>query len=136
MAIIFGLVGIALLVAGILMYRADTRFKNTATETTAVITQIDAYSTRNGRGHNVTQYNVYVAFTVHGKEYTGALGYHTGGMREGQTVTIYYNADDPGDFRGMGSSWGIWGLIVTGAICLLISIMIAVSLQKESIPMN
>ena len=46
-----------------------------------------------------TQYKVLVEFQADDEKIEGSLGYHVSGMKKGQTVQIFYNPNDPHDFK-------------------------------------
>ena len=77
----------------------DHKFKQTALTATAVITNIDvSYDSDGDASHTV-----FVAFALNGYKYEGRLGYYVSGMHPGKEVQIFYNPDNPADFRGRGS---------------------------------
>ena len=93
--IIFGIIGIVFIVVCVLVTNNNNEFMKTAIETTGKIT--DVYVSRDSDGD--TTRDVYVAFEVNGEEYSGHSSYSSSGMREGQDITIYYNPNNPNDFK-------------------------------------
>ena len=75
-------------------------------ETEATITEIEIYEDSDGD----TQYNVLVEFRADDEKIEGSLGYHVSGMKKGQTVQIFYNPNDPHDFKS--ASEDIWLFVV------------------------
>ena len=74
------------------------RFKQTAVQTTAVITDIQKHRTRtrsHGKTKTKTRYEVTVTYNVDGQDYSTQLGYHTSLMRIGGEVPIYYDPAEP-----------------------------------------
>ena len=108
---IFTIIGVALIIAGVICLVKSESFKKNAVETEATITEIDTYEDSDGD----TQYNVLVEFRAYGVKVEGSLGYHVSGMKKGQTVEIFYNPDDPHDFKSASEDiWIFVVLIVTG----------------------
>lgn len=103
---IFAIIGLALIVAGIVCLVKSENFKKNAVETEATITEIEIYEDSDGD----TQYNVLVEFRADDEKIEGSLGYHVSGMKKGQTVQIFYNPNDPHDFKS--ASEDIWLFVV------------------------
>lgn len=101
-------VGAALIVAGIYLWRENDKFMQTARPANATITNITTRTDSDGD----TIHDVFVSFTVNGKRYNGKLNYYVTGMRSGQTVQIYYNPSNPANFRSHNSHFS--GIIVIG----------------------
>jgi len=114
--VIFALVGFGIIIGGIAFYISDVNFKKTATETTAIITEISISRNRDG---DVT-HTTYVKFFVGGKVYNGILGEWRSGMAVGQDVTIYYDPDNPHIFHSGGVSIIALIMVPLGAIFFLI----------------
>lgn len=107
---LFAFLGVALLIAGVIIILVSENFKKSAVQTTAVIYDIQVETNIDDED----TYTVFVSFNVDDVEYEGALGYHTAWMRVGQTVKIHYDPANPEKF--MGSSEGITAAIV----CLIL----------------
>ena len=103
---IFAIIGLALIVAGIVCLVKSENFKKNAVETEATITEIEISEDSDGD----TQYNVLVEFRADDEKIEGSLGYHVSGMKKGQTVQIFYNPNDPHDFKS--ASEDIWLFVV------------------------
>ena len=113
---IFAIIGVALIMAGIICLAKSENFKKTAVETEATITEIEIYEDSDGD----TQYNVLVEFRADDEKIEGSLGYHVSGMKKGQTVQIFYNPNDPHDFKSASEDiWIFAVLIVLGVQFLL-----------------
>ncbi len=113
---IFAIIGVALIAAGIICLAKSENFKKTAVETEATITEIEIYEDSDGD----TQYNVLVEFRADDEKIEGSLGYHVSGMKKGQTVQIFYNPNDPHDFKSASEDiWIFAVLIVLGVPFLL-----------------
>lgn len=113
---IFAIIGVALIMAGIICLAKSENFKKTAVETEATITEIEMYEDSDGD----TQYKVLVEFQADDEKIEGSLGYHVSGMKKGQTVQIFYNPNDPHDFKSASEDiWIFAVLIVLGVPFLL-----------------
>ncbi len=113
---IFAIIGVALIAAGIICLAKSENFKKTAVETEATITEIEMYEDSDGD----TQYKVLVEFQADDEKIEGSLGYHVSGMKKGQTVQIFYNPNDPHDFKSASEDiWIFAVLIVLGVPFLL-----------------
>ena len=113
---IFAIIGVALIAAGIICLAKSENFNKTAVETEATITEIEIYEDSDGD----TQYNVLVEFRADDEKIEGSLGYHVSGMKKGQTVQIFYNPNDPHDFKSASEDiWIFAVLIVLGVPFLL-----------------
>lgn len=94
--LIFAIVGIGLFVRGVFDLISGVRFEETAKETTATITTITSDMTPGGDA----EYNAYVDYQVEGKWYRDVcLHYYTSSMREGETITLLYDPENPENIR-------------------------------------
>lgn len=60
-------------------------------DTIGIITEISSYgSTKRNRSHEV-----YVSYTVEGKEYESILNSYSSGFYEGKEIEMYYDKDNP-----------------------------------------
>lgn len=71
---------------------------------------------------------IYVAYEAEGEEMVSPLGFYTNTMRVGDPITVYYQADDPGQIRTKSSElltviFGIVGIVmlVTGMVLMVFS---------------
>lgn len=108
LSVVFFIIGAGIMVLGVYIQIDSRSFQKEAVKASAKITEIN--ERRDSDGDIV--HDVYVAFTVDGERYSGALGEYSVGMREGGITTVYYKPDNPGNFRGPSS--GFLGLIITG----------------------
>lgn len=126
---VFMFIGLAVIALGIYLFVDNRAFMEGAEKTEAIITQIDTRQDSDGDEHHT----VYVEFEVDGRSYSGDLGFYTSSMRRGKAVTVYYDPDDPGYFRGSGSSF--LGIFVSafGLVFILIGggIIFAMLLKKK-----
>ena len=114
---IFAGIGIVILVVMLLVVRDGINFRKTAMPATAVISHIEAYSSRDSDGESTTKHDVYVAYTVEGKKYENIrLGSYNAGMHEGKEIDILYNPAHPEKIRTKGSD--IFGAVILGVIGL------------------
>lgn len=104
--LIFAVVGVALIIVGTVLIIQSENFKKNAAQTEATIVEIETYEDSDDETH----YNVLVEFYAGDVKVEGDLGYHVSGMKKGQTVKVFYNPDDPNDFKS--ASEGIWMFVV------------------------
>jgi len=110
---VFGGVGLVLLILGLVFWGSQTSFRASAVKTTATIVSIGG----GGRYSSVT-----VAFEAGGETYTGQLGYYSSFMRVGDSVSVYYNPDNPMDFKA--DTWLLPILFTSlGAFFLLLGLV-------------
>jgi len=100
--LIFAIVGAGFIIGGIAAAVSAADFRKTAEQAAAVVTNIHTETYRNRDGKTKTSHTVYVEFFVNGERYVGTLDYYSEGMAAGKTVNIYYNPNNPGDFRSSG----------------------------------
>ncbi|MBO4702358.1 MAG: DUF3592 domain-containing protein [Lachnospiraceae bacterium] len=87
----------------------------------AEITKIEkiSNSTNNWSKHRTSaNYVAYVQYEVDGKTYVGQSDIWESGMSTGQTVTIFYNPDNPAEMGG-DAKWLGWFIIGIGGIAVL-----------------
>lgn len=108
---IFAMIGVTLIVVGAVLLIKSENFKKNAVQAEATITDIDIYEDADGDN----QYNVWVEFYADDAKIEGNLGYHVSGMKKRQTVKIFYNPDDPSNFKSAsGDIWIFMVFIVLG----------------------
>lgn len=78
---------------------------------------------------NSTNYDVYVRYTVDGKEYTGLLNQYSPSYKVGDKVNVLYNPADPTDFAGASKGIAIY-LIIIGFVMLAVVIISWVKEKK------
>jgi len=110
--VMFAVVGIALIVGGAIWLVSITNFRETAVKTEAVITSITTYEDSDGE----TEYNAIAEYTADGVSYSGSVSYRSG-LKEGDTVRIYYNPDDPQRFQDSGDPIVAVIMIIMGVLC-------------------
>lgn len=131
---LFFTIGIFFVGAGIFVKISYDNFLKTAVKTTATITSIGASHDNDGD----VNHSVIVEFVVDGKTYSGELNYYSSSMRIGREETIYYNPENPNDFRSKGGSFLIWLFIFIGGLfagigIILIIVMIVQSKKKKRV---
>lgn len=118
---------------------SKTKFQENAIKTEAIITDIKSSSFKDSEGNTQKSMDVYVKFEVDGVQYSGELNTYSITMKEGQKVTIYYNPDDPNDFRGVtptGLTISKISNIVFEVVMFVIVIVLVVVLLKKRKSMN
>lgn len=128
---IFMIVGMAMLIAGIVILVINGRFMERAEEVTAVITDIGSY--RNSKGE--TSHKVLVEYTYAGKLYENAeLNFYSSSMYEGKEISVFCDPDNPGHIRSNQGMTLLYGIFIgMGILFLTISaIVIGIALRKSS----
>lgn len=128
---IFMIVGMALLIAGIVILILNGRFMERAEEITAVITDIGSY--RNSKGE--TSHKVLVEYTYAGKLYENAeLNFYSSSMYEGKEITVFCDPDNPGRIRSNQGMTLLYGIFIgMGILFIAISaIVIGIALRKSA----
>ncbi len=109
---IFIIVGLFIVALAIFLNIQNSKFMENAIETTAEITKITTSHDSDGD----VSHSVQVIFYVDGKEYGGKLGYYSSDMYEGKTVKIYYEAQNPNNFKSDSSNIASFIMIPFGGI--------------------
>ena len=134
---LFTFIGLITLGLGVWLYINTQSFKENAKQTEARIIDIQSEY----RNEDI-DYNVYVTFNVDGKIYYGELNYYTSSMNIGDQVKIYYDPDNPNNFRSNNFEIGIiiagiigFAFTAIGLIFLIINIRKSM-VQKRVIKYN
>ena len=116
LALMFFLAGVACLGFGIYL----KFFQNRGYEQTdAVIERLETiYSGYDDDGNEQYDHNVFVSYTIDGKEYKGELDTYESSYEEGKTIKIFYRPDDPADIHGDSGMMGLILLIIGPVIML------------------
>lgn len=109
---IFIAIGLLIIALAIFLNIQNSKFMENAIETTAEITQIT--TSRDSDGD--TTHSVQVIFYIDGKEYEGNLGYYSSDMYKGKTVNIYYDPQNPNNFKSASSNIASFIMIPFGGI--------------------
>lgn len=126
---IFLIIGIVLAIASGISISEEMDFKNNADTTEAVITDIVRYHSKNGSKRRPV-----IKYTVNGREYQQTLSEYHSGMSVGDSITVYYDPNDPANVSS-GSLFS--SIMVTGAGVLFAAIggvfigVVVVSLSKR-----
>ena len=119
--LLFFLLGLATLCFGVYMRFFEN---NGYVKTTAIITQIDeTYTGTDSDGHSEYDYDVYVDYTVDGKEYHGKSDLYQSNYEEGKEITIYYNPENPEEIHGDGKTFGLYLMIAGPVVMIIMAIM-------------
>jgi len=78
------------------------------------IVEDEAHSTPDDVSYIVT-----VDYVVNGSRYTSELGYYSGAFKEGKTVTVYYDPNDPSVIHG-GKGFGVYLMVLGVAIIAVV----------------
>ena len=98
LGIVFLLVGVIMIVASVCTFVGEKQFEAKAEKTTAVITEIDRYTTGSG-DDRTTHHDVYVEYRVDRQVYNCMLNTYTSSMYEGKEIEVMYDPENPGDVR-------------------------------------
>lgn len=101
-------------------------FEANSIKTQAIITKIESSYVSDSDGERNKTYDVYVKFTVDGVKYSGKLNTYSIGMQEGKETTIYYNPDDPNEFRGATSTGLKFSMIMSSVFGVLFSLTVVI----------
>lgn len=113
---IFIAVGLLIIILGIYLNIENSKFMKTALQTEAEITNITTHRDSDGD----TTHSVDVVFYVNGKEYEGELGSYSSNMYEGKAITVYYDPQNPNNFRSDNSNIASFILIPIGGIFFIV----------------
>jgi hypothetical protein len=130
--LIFAILGIGLLIGGIIWYNSMQTFMGSAVETRAIV--VDEVRETDPSDHSKYRYLYTLEYTVNGEKHTitEVVG-ESPTMDVGEAKKIYVNPDDPEDFQLGGTGTAV-GMIIMGAVCVLIGIVGAMPRQKASAP--
>lgn len=92
---VFFAVGFSFLLAGVIHCLSFNAFKSKAEVIEAQITRIDVNHVRKTDTGTRSDCDVWVSYTIDGREYDTELNYYTSGMHEGDTIEIFFDPDDP-----------------------------------------
>ena len=88
--IIFASIGAIFVIIGLVVFGNIFNYANKV-DTVGTITEISSYrNTNHNRNHEV-----YVSYTVEGKEYESILNSYSSSFYEGKEIKIYYDKDNP-----------------------------------------
>ena len=116
--------GIIILIFGIVTF-GNIKDASNYIEVSSVVTKTEltqeAY-TENGTHHDA-EYDVYVKYTVNGREYESELGIFSG-VKVGDAMKVYYNPEDPADVVQMRNQAIIpYIALAVGAVLLIAGIL-------------
>lgn len=93
--VVFILVGLLVIFIAVFLKIQNSKFMKTAIKADAEITKIT--TSRDSDGD--IRHSVDIIFYVNGKPYGGNLGEYNSNMYEGKTIDLYYNPQNPNDYR-------------------------------------
>ena len=125
---IFAIVGALIILGGFKLQDVTTKFLEIAQTTNAQITDIDVYHDSDGDSHHT----IYVEFDVDNKEYAGTLNEYNSGMYIGKEITVYYDPQNPNNFKSSGSKYAGYFVSGFGAIFFLVGIIPLGVMAKKS----
>lgn len=126
---IFVIIGMIMIIGGIFFQINNYKFMNSAESTYATITRIvTSYDSDGDADHHVE-----VRFEVDGKQYRGTLNEWNSKMYEGGETKIYYNPNNPNNFKGNGLSYVGYIIIIMGLVFSLVGIIpLIISIKRRS----
>ena len=71
-------------------------------------------------------YDVYVNYSVDGKEYTGKSDYYSGSYKEGMEIKISYDPNDPTKIHGDSKGMGII-LMIAGSVTIVVCVVLLIA---------
>ena len=89
--IIFASIGAIFVIVGLVVSVNIFNYENKV-DTVGTITEISSYYSNNKHNRN---YEVYVSYTVDGKEYESTLNSYSSSFYKGKEIDIYYDKDNP-----------------------------------------
>lgn len=122
-SLIFGFLGLLLIIIGSSQMIASKRFLAKAKTTTGTVIRSEKYTKysfiRKRRTMRGTRYRIYVTFTVDGKEYKGVYDNDSFSQkREGSQVMVYYDPTNPSKFGDGTVSKVFIGIIAWGIVVM------------------
>lgn len=117
--IVFMLFGLVFFAISLGLVMETKKFAETAQETTAVVYDVETRRVRRNKKYR-TEYDVYVQYQANGSTYKTELNGGNGSMDVGETITVYYDPENPLDVRksksaGMQSFAMILSLVFVAA---------------------
>jgi hypothetical protein len=118
---LFGIIGLGLIIGGIIWYNSMQSFMEAAVETRAIV--VDEVRETDPSDRSEYRYLYTLEYSVDGEKFTTthAVG-ESPTMEVGQAEKLYYNPDNPADFQ-LGGSGSATVMIVIGAFCLFIGVV-------------
>ena len=126
---IFAIIGTLIILAGFKVQEISAEFIANSQVTNAQITDIDAYRDSDGDYHH----NVLVEFNIDNNEYSGTLNEYNSGMYIGKEVPVYYDPQNPNNFRGSGAKYAGYFVCGFGTIFFLVGAIPLGVMAKKSI---
>ena len=116
---------VLLAVAGLAVFGAGVYFRffrdRGYAKTEAVIEKIEQiYAGEDEDGRSKYDYEVYVRYTVDGREYHEKIADYESGFKEGKTITLLYNENDPLDVHTESKTAGTVMMIAGPVVTLII----------------
>lgn len=127
------LIAVLLLIVGgvvfIIFGSVSVKQMKTYTEVPAVVSRIEREWVPDGEGGDTEQINIFVTYTVDGKEYTEQLQNTSTKLKQGENITVLYNPEDPTEVSGASKGGvalqiGFGCLLVLGGLGTLASLVI------------
>jgi len=133
--IVFGIVGVIMLVVGIIIFTSGITKKNTYKTTEAVISSIESYRDSDGDRH----YTVYVTYRVPGTSqlHETSIGYYSSSMDEGETIEVMYNPENPKEIVALNGYWIAAGILtLMGVVFGSVAAVMLITEVRKNIKMK
>lgn len=127
--IVFSLVGAVLLAVGMIIHAANTSFMKNADTTQAEIIDIVRHH-HYGKGNKGNDYDVWIEYTVDGKNYNSRIKSYDSSMYVGKEIEVFYDPENPSDVRTNSNVATIICTAIGGLFLTLGIIFLAVAIIK------
>ena len=125
--------GVILLVFGLVTF-GNIKDARNYKEVSAVVSRAELTQeeyTENGTHHDA-EYDVYVKYTVGGREYESELGILSGNIKAGDAMKVYYDPDDPGEIVQMRNQAVIpYVALGVGALALIAGVLSVIKALRK-----
>lgn len=129
--LLFGIIGIGMLIGGFILLGSSLRFRGTAVEVTATIVEIQARQRSDG---DVT-HTAYVDYSYEGQSFEhAALGYYSSSMFVGKEIPLLVDPQQPGHMTSAsGDVLGYGILLGMGVIFVLVGFIPMICMTVSSL---
>lgn len=120
---VFFFVGIGLLVGAVIAFVSNQNFKENAKAIEGVITEINTHYDSDGDSHH----DVWVTYSVDGREYTEEISFYSSSMFEGKAIEILVDNMYPTRIRSTSGS--IFLVLILGGMGLVFGLVGGITLM-------
>lgn len=108
-------IGIIVIVVGF----SEKSHAKTYTPVSAVVSQVDVTTTFDEDNTPTEEHTVYVKYTVNGKEYNEILSGSSNSMKEGDTLTVRYNPENPSEVTASTVKSATMLIVIGAIVCVI-----------------